>query len=163
MPIRLIMNAVILPIMKNSTSRFFRYHIAICILMLCIFCTPTDAQTTSAHSHIEPLELATRLESPEASNLLILNTGPVNNIKGATPIGPVSEAKNLKKLRKVLRKQQKDREIIIYCGCCPLAACPNIQPAYDMLTEMKFTNFKVLRLEEDLKVDWIDKGYPMAD
>lgn len=122
----------------------------------------TQDSLKTGKQYIEPLELATLLESPEAANMLILNTGPVDDIKGAVNIGAVSEPKGLKKMKKLLRKMPKDKEIIIYCGCCPLAGCPNIQPAYDLLSEMNFTNYKVLRLQEDLKADWIDKGYPMA-
>lgn len=136
----------------------------IVIAALVLFLTHTQAQEkqSTGRQYIEPLELATLLESPDAGNILILNTGPVDDIKGAVNIGAVSEAKNLKKLKKLLRKQPKDKEIVIYCGCCPLAGCPNIQPAYDLLASMSFTNYKVLRLNEDLKVDWIEKGYPMA-
>jgi len=140
---------------------FLKTSIAAILIM---FLTPAYGQERQEadRQYIEPLELATLLESPDAGNMLILNTGPVNDIRGAVNIGAVSEAKNLKKLKKLLRKLPKDKEIVIYCGCCPLAGCPNIQPAYDLLTEMNFTNYKVLNLREDLKTDWIDKGYPMA-
>ena len=134
------------------------------IILAAFFLTPAYGQDNQVPGmqYIEPLELATLLESPGTDNLLILNTGPVDDIKGAMNIGAVSEPKRLKKLKKLLQKVPKDKEIIIYCGCCPLAGCPNIQPAYDLLSTMNFTNYKVLRLQEDLKVDWIDKGYPMA-
>ena len=151
--------------LHNNVNIIRMKNIFSALLLTILFVSVGDlyGQGKAERNHIEPLELATLLESPDAGNTLILNTGPVNDIKGATNIGAVSEAKNLKKLRKLLRKQPKDKEIIIYCGCCPLASCPNIQPAYDMLEEMSFTNYKVLRLDEDLKVDWIDKGYPMAN
>ena len=43
----------------------------------------------------------------------------------------------------------------------PYKNCPNVRPAFTLLNEMKFTNHKLLDLPANLKVDWIDKGYPM--
>lgn len=107
--------------------------------------------------------LAGRIKAGEAGNLLILNTGPVEDIRGAVNIGEVEKASNVKKLGKFLAGQPRDREIVIYCGCCPLAGCPNIEPAYRKLEQMQFTNFKILNLPQDLQEDWIDKGYPMPE
>jgi len=108
-----------------------------------------------------PELLAGRIAKGDTSNLLILNTGPVEDIKGAVNIGAVEDAKNLTRLKDYLQQVPKDKEIVLYCGCCPLSVCPNLHPAYDMLTGMRFSNYKVLRLTHDLQEDWIDKGYPV--
>ncbi len=112
---------------------------------------------------IQPDSLATAINTGADSAILILNTGPVDDILHAINIGAVSEKPNLKKLKKYLKDVPKDKEIVIYCGCCPFATCPNLDPAYDLLSSMKFENFKILKLDDDLKMDWIDKGYPMPE
>ncbi len=71
------------------------------------------------------------------------------------------EIHQCKKAGEVPGGQPRNKEIVIYCGCCPLSGCPNIEPAYRKLEEMKFSNFKILDLPQDLQEDWIDKGYPM--
>ncbi len=110
---------------------------------------------------IRPEVLAERIQKGDTLNLLILNTGPVEDIKGAVNIGAVEDAKNQVKLKEYLKQVPKDKEVIIYCGCCPLSVCPNLHPAYNTLKAMKFSNYKVLRLTQDLQEDWIDKGYPV--
>ncbi len=110
---------------------------------------------------VSPEVLAERINKGDTANLLILNTGPVEDIKGAVNIGAVEDAKNQVKLKAYLETVPRDKEVIIYCGCCPLSVCPNLHPAYDALKSMKFTRYKVLRLTHDLQEDWIDKGYPL--
>lgn len=110
---------------------------------------------------ITPEALLQQLNTGDTANLLLLNTGPVEDIRGAVTIGAVEDAKNLAKLKAYLKTVPTNKQIVIYCGCCPLSVCPNLKPAYDALREMKFENYKVLRLTHDLQEDWIDKGYPV--
>jgi hypothetical protein len=63
-------------------------------------------------------------------------------------------------LKKVLASESRTRRIVLYCGCCPWEKCPNIRPAYSALREMGFTDLKVMIVPENLKADWVDKGYP---
>lgn len=105
--------------------------------------------------------LATRINQGDTLNLLIINTGPVDNIKGAITFGAVENPNNLAKLKNYLEQVPRTKEVVIYCGCCPLSVCPNLKPAYDLLGQMKFEQFKVLRLIKEIQEDWIDKGYPM--
>jgi hypothetical protein len=109
----------------------------------------------------EPAALAAAITDPKAPKPIIFNIGPVQQIKGATAIGPASKPDNLDKLREQLAKLPNDKEIIIYCGCCPFSRCPNVRPAFELLQKMKFKNAKLLNLPTDLKVDWIAKGYPL--
>lgn len=104
--------------------------------------------------------LAGRIRNGDTARLLILNTGPVENIQGAVTFGAVENPKNLEKLEAYVQTVPKDREIVLYCGCCPLAVCPNLRPAYDMLKSKKFKSCHVLKLVHELQEDWIDKGYP---
>lgn len=69
---------------------------------------------------------------------------------------------NLDKLKKQLRSLNKQAKIIVYCGCCPFDRCPNIRPAINALKEMKFTNYQLLNLPHNIKIDWMDKGYPIS-
>lgn len=127
------------------------------------FFTTVFGQTTlpSSAPKILPEELVSLWESAEAPKMVIFNTGPVNDIKDAINIGAVEEKKKLKKLKKHLKRLPKDTLIIYYCGCCPLATCPNLLPAYNLLNEMGFTNHKALDMPKSIKLDWMDKGYPM--
>lgn len=48
----------------------------------------------------------------------------------------------------------------MYCGCYPFERCPNIRHAINALKEMKFTNYQLLNLPHNIKINWKDKGYP---
>jgi rhodanese-related sulfurtransferase len=109
----------------------------------------------------DPAVLAAALADSKASKPVIFNIGSVQQIKGAVAIGPASAQANLDKLKKQLAKLPKDKEVIIYCGCCPFRRCPNVRPAFELLKQMKFTNAKLLNLPTSLNEDWISKGYPM--
>lgn len=110
---------------------------------------------------LKPEVLAERIRKGDTVNLLILNTGPVEDIAGAVHSGAMEETGNPEKLRSYLAAVSRDKEVVVYCGCCPLSVCPNLRPAYDILKELKFSNVKVLRLPNELQEDWIGKGYPM--
>jgi len=111
---------------------------------------------------MQPETLAAIINDSAAAKPLIISIGPVGLIKGAFKVGPVHENEYLKDLKKLLSKEDNKRNIIIYCGCCPFKDCPNIRPAFALLNSMKFTNHKLLDLPHNLKVDWINQGYPMT-
>lgn len=108
-------------------------------------------------------ELAEKLNSGMTTGTYIFNIGPSGKIKNSITIGPTQEAANMARLKKQLAKIPKGSEIVIYCGCCPFENCPNIRPAFELLNEMKFTNARLLNIPKNLKVNWIDKGYPMQN
>lgn len=97
----------------------------------------------------------------EQKNYILLNTGPVQDIKTAINIGAVEYQENLERLDKVADTLDPSKIIVVYCGCCPLVVCPNIEPAVQLLTAKKFKVF-ILNLPEALEDDWINKGYPLA-
>ena len=110
---------------------------------------------------IQPAELA-----PAVAGKAIFHTGPnvlyrSKHIPGSVYAGPGSTAAGLAMLREAAGKVPRDREVVIYCGCCPWDRCPNIKPAMDVLKEMGFTKVKALYLGTGFKADWIDKGYPI--
>lgn len=115
--------------------------------------TPSDLKDTA--------ELAAALQNTNSAKPIILNIGSAEQIKGATLIGPAGKAKGMAELKDQLAKLPKDKEIIIYCGCCPLGRCPNVQPAFALFKKNQFTKAKVLQLPTNLTEDWVAKGYPM--
>jgi thiosulfate/3-mercaptopyruvate sulfurtransferase len=109
-----------------------------------------------------PADLARIIGDPHAKQPYIFCIGPGAVIKGSIDTGPARDSANLIKLRQQLSKLPKDATIVIYCGCCPFVHCPNIRPAFTLLNEMKFTHPLLLNLEHNIKLDWIDKGYPVT-
>jgi thiosulfate/3-mercaptopyruvate sulfurtransferase len=109
----------------------------------------------------DPAALAAVLTATNQPKPVILNIGPVEQIKGAIEIGPATVPDNLTKLQEQMAKSPRNGEVVIYCGCCPFRTCPNLKPAYQQLKQMQFTNVKLLNLPSNLKEDWINKGYPM--
>jgi hypothetical protein len=109
----------------------------------------------------DPSVLAAAIADPKAPRPVIFNIGPVQQIKGAIAIGPATKPDNLEKLKQQLAKLPKDKEVIIYCGCCPYSRCPNVRPAFELLHKLKFKNAKLLNLPSNLNDNWISKGYPL--
>ena len=109
----------------------------------------------------DPAVLAATLADSKASQPVVFNIGPVEQIKGAIAIGPANNKDNLEKLKQQLAKLPKDTEVIIYCGCCPFRRCPNVRPAFQLLQKLKFKNARLLNLPTSLNEDWISKGYPV--
>ncbi len=109
-----------------------------------------------------PETLANIIKDAHASPILIINIGPAGLIKQAIDIGPMSDDSNVEKLKSLLGKTNKSTAVVVYCGCCPFKNCPNIRPAFELLKLYKFSKPYLLNLPHNLKVDWIDKGFPMS-
>jgi thiosulfate/3-mercaptopyruvate sulfurtransferase len=110
---------------------------------------------------IQPAELAAQLSAKPA----IFYVGPNvmyrgKHIPGAIYAGPGNKAEGIALLKEAVAKLPRDREILIYCGCCPWDKCPNMQPAFAALREMGFTKAKGVYMAENFKTNWLDKGYP---
>lgn len=110
---------------------------------------------------MEPADLANILSRPAEHAPLVICVGPSGVIKGSIETGPAHEPQNLAGLKALLNKENRDREIVIYCGCCPFDHCPNIRPAFTLLNEMHFKNARLLDLSHNIRADWIDHGYPV--
>lgn len=148
----------------NKTKITFAFLIALAgIAFACNgFSFQTETDPWTAKQLMEPADLAKIINDPAAAKPIIIGIGFGGGIKGATDLGPAKENTTIEKLKAELNKLPKDANIVIYCGCCPFVHCPNIRPAFKLLNEMKFTNHKLLNLSQNLKTDWIDKGYPAS-
>jgi thiosulfate/3-mercaptopyruvate sulfurtransferase len=109
-----------------------------------------------------PADLAKMITNQNAKQPIIFSIGPGAIIKGSIDIGLAKDSANLAKFKQQLALMPKDADIVIYCGCCPFEHCPNIRPAFSLLNQMKFTRHKLLNLEHNIKIDWINRGYPVV-
>jgi len=112
---------------------------------------------------MNPADLAKILNDSKSKKPILLSIGFGGGINNSIEVGAARDKVGIEKLKKELSKLPKDTAIVIYCGWCPFKNCPNIRPAFKLLNEMKFTNHKLLNLSQNLKVNRIDKGYPMNE
>ena len=109
-------------------------------------------------------ELARILKTKDNSPHIICVTFPIlfrqKHISHATLAGPGNKPEGLNELRRVTEKLSRQSEIVLYCGCCPMKDCPNIRPAFRVLTDQKFERVRVLNLATNFHTDWVAKGYP---
>lgn len=117
----------------------------------------------TAEQLMEPAELAGILKYGDGEIPVIISLGAGNIIGNSKDTGPSGEKESLQNLKNEVNDLPKDTDIVIYCGCCPFAHCPNVRPAFSLLNEMNFENHKLLNLRDNIKVDWIDKGYPVSN
>jgi hypothetical protein len=113
---------------------------------------------------VEPKELAASLAG--GSKPAIFQVGfaylyRADHIPGAIYAGPASRASGLDLLKEAASKLPRDREIVIYCGCCPWDKCPNIKPAVDLLKNMGFSKVAAMHVPASFKADWVDQRYPV--
>ncbi|MBX5438541.1 MAG: rhodanese-like domain-containing protein [Thermoflavifilum sp.] len=138
------------------------------ILMGCLWlnsCGQAGRQEPwTADELLSPDTLAAWLRSPAQSpHPVILDVGPAGLIPGAKELGPAHEAEGMAQLKATLGKLPKNSLVVIYCGCCPFDKCPNVRPAFRLVKQMGFTHARLLNLKDNLKKDWIDKGYPIEN
>src|ERR1035437_3101339 len=69
-----------------------------------------------------------------------------NHIPGSVYAGPGQSEAGRAMLKAEAGKLPRDREVVVYCGCCPWDRCPNVKPAVDLLNQMGFAKVKVLYL-----------------
>ena len=114
---------------------------------------------------IEPKDFAARLAAGEKP--LVLQVGiaylfRADHIPGAVYAGPAAKPAGIDLLKSAVEKLPRNREIVIYCGCCPWDKCPNIKPALELLKGMGFTHVTAMHVPDSFKADWVDRGYPVA-
>ena len=137
-------------------------RIAFIVVLLSILAQGQTANTVEPSHYLEPAELVKLLPKKP----LILNVGPHTiysqaHIPGAEYIGMTAQPEGIKALRHAVQKVPKNRQIVLYCGCCPWSRCPNIAPALSELSSMGFTNVRVLHIAQNFGADWVDKGLPV--
>ncbi|MHB8579822.1 MAG: rhodanese-like domain-containing protein [Ignavibacteriaceae bacterium] len=111
--------------------------------------------------------LASELKSSKFTKPLVLQVGfsflfNQEHIAGAKYAGAGSSKEGIGMIKNAVKSVPKNKEIVIYCGCCPWSDCPNIRPAYKTLVDLGYTNVKALYLPNDFAQDWKDKGYPVV-
>ena len=131
------------------------------IFFLSLTLTAQNPPNWASNQLMEPSALAQILRD-KSPLPVIFNVGLDPVIPHSVNIGTASKKENLNKFRKELTTLPKDTKIVIYCGCCPFEHCPNVRPAIDVLKEMKFTNWQLLDLPNNIRADWINKGYPVV-
>lgn len=145
-------------------KKIFVVSVLFSLLLLTMSLINKDQEPWKQEQLMSTKELAQNLNDGNTSNdPVIFNIGPAGPIRGSIEIGFVNDEKGLKKLEEQLKGLSKDRSIVLYCGCCPFEHCPNIRPAFILLNKEGFKNHRLLDLPKNLKVDWIDKGYPMEN
>ncbi|BDC49119.1 hypothetical protein F183_A14350 [Bryobacterales bacterium F-183] len=82
------------------------------------------------------------------------------HIPTAKMTGPCRQQSGLDLLKAELASMPKNKEFVLYCGCCPWDHCPNVRPAWKMVKEMGFTKAKLVTIPTNLHTDWSSKGYP---
>ena len=117
--------------------------------------------TYPAEKLLDPAKLAEIIKDPKVTKPMIINVGPTPLIKGAKFVGAAEDPANKERLKSMVKDLPKNKEIVLYCGCCKLEDCWNIHEAGKIMTSMGFTNYKILNMPEDFTVDWHAKGYPM--
>lgn len=136
-------------------------------VILLAFTSVLKAQTAkeiwNANQLMETKTLADLIQNNKVKNTLILSIGPDAVIKGSQNMGPANDPQNLEKFKAYLKNVKKDKQVVIYCGCCPFDRCPNIRPAFKVLKDMGFKNAKLLNIPQNIKADWLDKDYPSED
>ncbi|WP_215224888.1 rhodanese-like domain-containing protein [Echinicola shivajiensis] len=138
-------------------------YIPLIFLIVLVTLAFQQKEPWTAKQMMPPAELAKKLQLPDSRQPLIISIGPQAVIKNSVDIGPGENPKNISKLKALVNKLPKDSEIVLYCGCCPLTKCPNVRPAFSTLNEMGFKNHKLLALLTNIKVDWMDKDYPIKE
>jgi len=112
---------------------------------------------------IQPKQLAAKGTPPA-----IFHVGPNllyrgKHIPGSVYAGPASTPAGLELLKEAAGKLARDREVVLYCGCCPWDKCPNVKPAMELFRQMGFTNVKAMFIENTFAKDWSEKGYPVEE
>ena len=128
---------------------------------------PVSAADSSKLHTVSIDDLLKDLRGPQKSKPLLLYVGPhmlyaQAHIPGSEFTGQGSTPEGIDALRRRVAYLRKKTPIVLYCGCCPWSHCPNVNPAYDALQQVGFTNVKVLYIPNNFGTDWVYKGYPVA-
>jgi 3-mercaptopyruvate sulfurtransferase SseA len=134
------------------------------VLLFALFLTLSAETVLSPSDLVQPSAVAKELQSKATKPLVLFVGFPVlyrsAHIPGAITAGPCSTSEGLAKLKNAVADVPKDRDIVLYCGCCPMVKCPNVKPAYAALRAMGFLHVRVVELDTNFHTDWVQKGYP---
>lgn len=82
---------------------------------------------------VEPADLANAI-STKKDIPVIISVGPGATIPNSVDVGMINNSEGLQKLKTELKTMDRDKKIVIYCGCCPYEHCPNVRPAIDAVS-----------------------------
>jgi thiosulfate/3-mercaptopyruvate sulfurtransferase len=126
---------------------------------------PSDAAIPAGRL-LQPAELARILQSDREKPLMLQVGSRVlfaqAHIPASEYVGAAGQDEGLEALRARVQDLDRDRFIVVYCGCCPWSRCPNIRRAWHALDALGFKHVEALHIAEDFGTDWVDKGYPVA-
>jgi thiosulfate/3-mercaptopyruvate sulfurtransferase len=122
-----------------------------------------SANSAPATQRISTERLAAMLKSGTRPSIVcvgfrVLYEGA--HIPGAIYGGPAARPEGLDDLRRAVNGMPRNRQLVIYCGCCPWDRCPNIGPAFALLRRMGFQHLQALYLPNSFAADWVGKGLP---
>lgn len=83
------------------------------------------------------------------------------HVPGAVLHGPAMSQSGLDDLKKWAQPLPRSANLVVYCGCCPLAGCPNLRPGFSALRQMGFRRLRVLTVPNSFATDWVEKGFPI--
>lgn len=144
-----------------AAAKVLKLFILTIVLVIAQKSEAQNPENWTAKQLLQPSELAQNLRT-EKNIPVIISVGPGSTIPNSIDAGMAKDKENLDVLKSKLKAMPKDTAIVIYCGCCPFKHCPNVRPAIAVLQKMKFTSYKLLNLSQNIKADWIDKGYPVV-
>ena len=115
---------------------------------------------------MQPEELAAVLSDPNQEKPVVVFMGfdflfRAAHIPGALYFGPGSKVSGVEGLKRWAGSLEKDRAVVLYCGCCPWKACPNIRAAFNAVRRAGHASVKALYLKSSMLEDWVDKDYPV--
>ena len=119
-----------------------------------------------ANELIKPEELTKWLSATAGAKPLVICVAfpvfyPGGHIAGAKFAGPAAKPEGIEALKRAANGLSKDRQIVLYCGCCPWDKCPNIRAAFRAMQELGFKEVKALYLPTNFHQDWTAKGFPI--
>jgi hypothetical protein len=114
---------------------------------------------------VEPGVLAKELAATSGPTVFCVSFQSLyrgGHVPGASYHGPASTPEGLADLKRWAQGLSRSDDIVLYCGCCPFADCPNISPAFVALRDMGFTHLRVLLLPKSFGADWVSRGLPTS-
>lgn len=158
-----------MPIRIICRSHLEKFILIVSVVALALSVPLARAADSTNMKLLTPEELVKILsdKSAKTPKPLLLQVGSQMlyaqaHIPGSEYMGQGNSAQGLQNLDRRVSALPKKTFIVLYCGCCPWSHCPNVNPAYDALQKLGFTDVKVLYIANNFGADWIDKGYPVA-
>lgn len=136
--------------------------VGILVVSLALFAFKSLDGPWTADQLIEPEVLAKKLNG-SGEKPVVISVGPMQPIKTSINAGIGNTTAGMNKFIQIVNKLDREQTVVIYCGCCSMENCPNVKGPFEYLINSGFQNPKILKIKTDLNVDWVNKGFPMAN